>query len=562
MAVASTRQIPRIDRSKPIDPLRLIKLWWPEYRLSREQQMMIRSVWEDRETIVPAGNGLGKDFVSALIALVFFLTRDPCKIVITSVNGPHLGVIWGEIKAHIEQAGVQSGTQLLYNNGGILVVNSLVIKKINPDRTEVSNTYIKNMVCSEDTKASLQGHHATSRSDYISQLKIPHTLAITDESSAIDTEKVTMLKTWARRLIMIGNCWPCENYFRHAVEGFPDGRPGGDIPRRFGGGYERRIIRIRAEDSPNVRYAQAQLQAGMKEDNPKFAPIIIPGLRDYETYRAKRDELDPIAQGAELDAIWYKGSELLLFPPQWIAHSATLAHALSGSHKNRKAKAAGFDCAEGGDDFCMCAGDEFGALEIVSFKTPDTSVIPGHIIAFGKKHNINPQNWIFDRGGGGKEWSDLLRSKGYMCRTIGFGESPSAKPPKIGEKSIKDRVDQFEEKSVYKNRRAEMYGDASIACNPQREKGGYGIPATEEFKELRRQLAAIPKLYNEDGVLYMLPKDKRKKDSKEKTLKEILGCSPDEADAFVMMLFGIQHRVTSGSAYSEVKTSYDGFVAR
>jgi hypothetical protein len=37
----------------------------------------------------------------------------------------------------------------------------------------------------------------------------------------------------------------------------------------------------------------------------------------------------------------------------------------------------------------MCAGDELGIIELVSKKTPDTSVIVGEALAFMRKHNIS-----------------------------------------------------------------------------------------------------------------------------------------------------------------------------
>ena len=71
------------EPSAVIDPLRLIRDLWPKYKLSREQRMMVTSVFLNRETIAPAGNELGKDFISTLIALVFFISRSPCRVVVT-----------------------------------------------------------------------------------------------------------------------------------------------------------------------------------------------------------------------------------------------------------------------------------------------------------------------------------------------------------------------------------------------------------------------------------------------------------------------------------------------
>ena len=56
---------------------------------------------------------------------------------------------------------------------------------------------------------------------------------------------------------------------------------------------------------------------------------------------------------------------------------------------------------------------------------------------------------------------------------------------------------------------------------------------------IHRQLALIPKLYDNEGKIMLPPKNKRAEmlqagKSKIVTLRSILGCSPDEADALVL----------------------------
>jgi len=68
---------------------------------------------------------------------------------------------------------------------------------------------------------------------------------------------------------------------------------------------------------------------------------------------------------------------------------------------------------------------------------------------------------------------------------------------------------------------------------------GWGIP--EECQELIRQLRPIPLLYDGEGRIYMLPKNKKSPNSKEPTLIDMLGCSPDEADSTVLAVYGMQN---------------------
>jgi hypothetical protein len=71
---------------------------------------------------------------------------------------------------------------------------------------------------------------------------------------------------------------------------------------------------------------------------------------------------------------------------------------------------------------------------------------------------------------------------------------------------------------------------------------GFAIP--EHLLELRHQLAVIPKLYDEEGKLYLPPKDRKFGDQpnlNKKTLVELMGRSPDEADSLVLAVHGMLH---------------------
>jgi hypothetical protein len=89
------------------DPLKVGRILWPDVRFYPRQEEIIYSAWENDLTAVPAGHMLGKDFVSAFLVLVFFLTREPCRIVTTSVDANQLeGVLWGEIRRFIQTSKV------------------------------------------------------------------------------------------------------------------------------------------------------------------------------------------------------------------------------------------------------------------------------------------------------------------------------------------------------------------------------------------------------------------------------------------------------------------------
>jgi hypothetical protein len=298
--------------------------------------------------------------------------------------------------------------------------------------------------------------------------------------------------------------------------------------------YYRKIIRIRAEDSPNVRVGMAYRDRGLPPPRP-----VLEGVLTYEEYEKRRATWDPAKQCVGLDAMFYTGVGLMLFPSEWLLHSAKRAQELRAQLLGRRiAETMGVDTAEGGDNTCFTVIDRLGIMEQISLKTPDTAVIPGMTIDLMRKHNLLPQKVGFDRGGGGKQIADRLRQIGYDVRTVSFGDAPSLEPH-WGITLVPERMEVKEERSAYANLRAQMYGQASDLCDPAG--GGYGIPA--EMQELHRQLAAIPKIYDDKERLMLPPKRRQARNKKlgileedtgKDTLVGLLGCSPDEADSFVI----------------------------
>lgn len=202
------------------NPHRLAKLLWPDVYFYQQQREIIDSVWYNDETIVPAGNMLGKDFVAGRIVILFFLTRRPCRIVNTSAKDDHLRVLWGEIGEGINNSRIPLTT----DKGGPLIVTHREIRKVYKG-TVCPKSYVRGMVAGTDSIASMQGHHIANTGD-----GIPKTLFMSDESSSVEDEYFRMARTWANRMLLFGNPWQCSNYFFRAVEGdVATNDPGGDI---------------------------------------------------------------------------------------------------------------------------------------------------------------------------------------------------------------------------------------------------------------------------------------------------------------------------------------------
>lgn len=328
--------------------------------------------------------------------------------------------------------------------------------------------------------------------------------------------------------------------------------------------YYRRIIKITAEDSPNVQLGLAQLKAGIKPTNKIL--IEYGNILSWDEYCYRKDTWDEARQCVGLRAEFYEGPELKLFPRDWLNLACEIERVqLCRSHP---AEAIGVDPGEGGANTVWCAINKYGLKEMISEKTPDTSVIPHRTIDFWKKRHptVEPSRICFDRGGGGKQHADVIRSMHpdwRVVRTVAFGE-PINIPPQRGMKQFPERFEYYEDKYVYCMRRDEMFGELSNLVDPRRGIGYqpaiivqgqvktlaqtgkmFAIPRDNPtYLELHRQLALFPKLYDKEGRLKIPSKNRNpgEKETNKKTLIEIIGNSPDEADALGIACHAMLHR--------------------
>jgi hypothetical protein len=327
----------------------------------------------------------------------------------------------------------------------------------------------------------------------------------------------------------------------HATgDGGPGANPHGQSePEHHPQRYYRRVIRIRAEDSPNVRYALAEIARGL---NPS-GRMLVPGVLSWHECAKRRATWDKVRQCIGLDAEFYEGAEFLLFPPLWLAGSERRAAELDlTTHRSKRQPVAiGIDPGEGSARTSMSAVDYHGLVDLVSRPTPDTNVIVREAIDFMHAHCVRPEKLMFDRGGGGKQHADRMRAMGYPVKTVAFGEAVT---PDIrrGLRRIDERVEAQEERYVYLNRRAEMYGTLRELIDPARDVPVFALPA--EYTVLRRQLSPIPLMFDAEGRLKLPPKNRTSAESNITTLTELIGESPDEADSLVVAIYAMYHKPT------------------
>jgi hypothetical protein len=164
-------------------------------------------VWDNDETYVVAGNMLGKDFIAGLAILAFFLTRTPCRIVATSVDHAQLGgVLWGEIRRFVQT----SRFPLEAERGGPLIVNHMHLRKM-AGKEVCGLSYCIGRVAAKGE--GMLGHHIADVGD-----GVPRTLFVADEGSGVDDVSYERATTWAKRILVIGNPYPCQNFFYRGVK--------------------------------------------------------------------------------------------------------------------------------------------------------------------------------------------------------------------------------------------------------------------------------------------------------------------------------------------------------
>jgi hypothetical protein len=228
-----------------------------------------------------------------------------------------------------------------------------------------------------------------------------------------------------------------------------------------------------------------------------------------------------------------------MFPKEWLQRAVDLHARLP---RNRKGKAIGIDSGQGRAETAMACVDDFGLIDLQWKKTPDTNVIIGDALAFMRKHGVPAQNVLFDHGGGGKEHADRLKALGYGVRAVGFGETLML-PPKRGLTLVESRLENRAERYVFKNRRSEMYGELRELLDPTGVRQ-FAIPP-EFYEALYDELYPIPLCYDGEGRLDLPPKDRaRGQEAQENkpTLVELIGHSPDKADALVLAVHGLLHK--------------------
>lgn len=526
-----------------VDPIAFQKRLWPQVNFYDKQREVIYSVRDNDETYLVSANQMGKDFVAAFIVLWYFMSRFPCKIIITSAGEDHLPVLWAEIDRFIRSAKYP----LTEGNGKLVLDSSLKMSRAG-NQPDFAACYCWGLVASDEKKEKMSGHHATPSDIKRANDGVPRNLFLGDEASSLPQRYLDMRRGWAKRSLIFGNAEDCTNDFYFAFKGTPDRKiPGGDVERPNGKGHYRKVFQFRAVDSPNVKLGIAQKEAGIEPTDE----MIVPGVMEYSVYQKHLKMLNEMRRSVTLEAEFYEGKGLKMFPKEWMDRAEKVheyVELLKDAKKLvRKAMGMGVDSAEGGDNTAYAVVDKYGLIHLEYAKTPNTDEIYRRTLELMRRFGLSGDQVVFDTGGGGKQHADRLRAEGYPVRAVGFSDS-IAVPPQHGTVQVEQRQEKVEEKSAFKDMRSKLFGTLHNMLDP----GAAGIDSADlktfaiprDCWELRQELEPIPLTYK-DGKMYLIPKHKPNKDYKGDTLVGLIGHSPDLADATVLAIYAMMEEGNS-----------------
>ncbi|HVC95499.1 MAG TPA: hypothetical protein VND64_17520 [Pirellulales bacterium] len=395
---------------------------------------------------------------------------------------------------------------------------------------------------------SFQGHHLPTLDDGTGTV-----LFVFEEASALETEFYEAATSQAHRILAIGNPLRSTGIFYEKCRAGDQRHPDGS------GRLYRKVIHVSGEQSPNVLFARSHIAAG-RAGPP---PVVAPGILTYADFQARQANLPCDKVRTRLLGLFPDEADERLFPSEWLDIAQKLGAELQRLIAIVEAERAaanerddgglptsrsgipyrfdhpysiGIDVASGGgDETVWVVLGRYGVREIVAKRTPDTSEITGVTMRLTRKYHIWPGAVAFDAGGGGQQIADNISDRErWDLRIVAFGET--ARKP-----------------AMYRNRRAELYGELRNALEPKRlaramlklpverwppKKRCLSIPPDDA--KLREELAVLPKSYDGDGRLRLPPKSRSPGgDRREPTVRELLGGrSPDRADALVLALCG------------------------
>ena len=485
---------------------------YPDDKLAPYQAEIFKSVRDNRMTFVHSAAGMGKDFIMARVMLWFFTTRFPAKIVGMGASANQIRlVLWSEIDSALRQTAYPFG-----------LTQKFLELCLDDEKGRPFGNHWLQLHASRSMEA-FQGVHLASPDG------IPRVLVGFDEGTGVEDQFYDAAQSQADTLLAISNPMITFGWFAQQCE--LGDKPDPDRP----GVFYRKVIHIDGLDSPNVREGMRHKEAG--ESGP--SKILVPGILSYADYVFREAEWDDYNKSTRLHGRFYKGEGAQLFPAEWIERAASIFEEVN--NLSRGPFSLGIDTASGGRDKAVFVVlDRLGIVEMIVTDGKDTTLLLAKTTQLMAKYHIPGRRVAVDAAGGKEIIGDPLAKRGIGVRVVSFGQSAK-------------------DKKRFKIARYEMYGRCSEAFDPRKWRKGKALGPdgnvleTEiweecmsfdlhgghrtEYEALREELIAHPMWHDEYGRL-MLPPKQRKSGAKEGertiTIHDLLGRSPDRADALVL----------------------------
>jgi len=231
-------------------------------------------------------------------------------------------------------------------------------------------------------------------------------------------------------------------------------------------------------------------------DNPFISKHYIENLKS----------LDPISRARLLDGNWRYDND-----PAKLIDYDKIINSFSNSFIERGEKYISADIARfGSDKAVLMVWSGFRVEKIVSFATSSITDLTTSIKKLMLEYGVPVSNVIADEDGVGGGVVDILKCKGFV-------NNGKPLPNGDGRKDEKENYKNLKSQCYF--RLAKLMGQDKIYINASADDKEQIIPELEQVKRYK---------IDSDDKLSVLPKDK---------VKELLGRSPDFADALMMRMY-------------------------
>ncbi|MCA9003673.1 MAG: hypothetical protein KDA70_00260 [Planctomycetaceae bacterium] len=522
-------------RSGQIRPY--VELQWPEAVLDAWQWDILESLFDPtiRRVFVKGNTGCGKGAAAGIACCAYFHIWDDAKIIITrdSVRTAQK-IAFGEVDKWWRKMRFKPPGKLL--TSGVFDTNQHSISLANPQHIE-----------------GFRGAHS------------PHVLFWFDEATAPNLEdKYKLANTQAKKFLALSNPSTLSGTFR---DSFPAVDPDKTqtIIDQYGNtrcitvsGWECTNVKEKCLEQPvapigGIKIAENYYPHGSPiaaEDFERVQPRI-PGQTCYDEFMALLNDADPLVRNVyALGKFPDQDPDKQVILPDWLiapvkfwtrwnrlnlrAREYSHNFALKLLEQILPVESFGLDVAASrfGDTSVLAVGGRYGIRAIHECQFSDTQQTMSWVLETAFSYGVDLEQGIvpiaIDWGGGyGNAVGDPLKKRNVNVIEIHGNASSSLDSKK------------------YANKRAELYGEAARRLDPA---GDFRMMpfALPDNQRLKAELVAPEKIYaGHDGEkFYITPKGRRGSDENYngKTLHEILGRSPDRADALVYCLYALRNQ--------------------